>query len=114
MNIFHCPNCIFSLSDCFWSCYSLKDELDGKATVFEDADGLVIESSLDLRECSCLQILNSVFPQLVRHWKAAGSTARTILFLAEAGGAAVATGNNISVRRYLNNSFETFIKSIQG
>ncbi len=81
----------------FYFLFSLRDEMDVAVPYYEDEDGLVVESQIDLRECSCLLILNEVFPQLVRHWKAAGNTARTIIFLSEAGSAAIATGNNITV-----------------
>ncbi|XP_077862654.1 adenylate cyclase type 10-like [Saccoglossus kowalevskii] len=56
---------------------------------------------IDLRDCECPQVLASVYPQLVRHWKAASNTARTIHFLTEAGGAAVATHNNMAGLSYL-------------
>ncbi|XP_071834307.1 adenylate cyclase type 10-like isoform X1 [Apostichopus japonicus] len=56
---------------------------------------------LDFRECRCLEVLNTVFPQLVRHWRAAANTAKTIHFLVEAGGAAIAMGNNMQAMTFL-------------
>ncbi|XP_063957938.1 adenylate cyclase type 10-like [Lytechinus pictus] len=58
--------------------------------------------SLDLRECSCADVLNSILSQIVRHWRAAGNTAKTIYYLLEAGAAAVATGNNMQAMSYLH------------
>ncbi|XP_033119981.1 adenylate cyclase type 10-like [Anneissia japonica] len=57
---------------------------------------------IDMRECECPLILNTVYPQLVRHWRAAANTEKTIHFLAEAGSAAVSTDNNLQALSYLN------------
>ena len=52
---------------------------------------------MDLRECHCTDVLNLVYPQLVRHWRAACHTVKAVHFLSEAGSAALATGNNMQV-----------------
>ena len=52
---------------------------------------------MDLRECRCADVLNTVYPQLVRHWRAACYTVKTVHFLSEAGSAAVTTGNHLQV-----------------
>ncbi|XP_038075913.1 adenylate cyclase type 10-like [Patiria miniata] len=61
---------------------------------------------MDLRECRCTDVLNSVYPQLVRHWRAACHTVKTVHFLSEAGSAAVATGNNMQALSYLQEAVD--------
>ncbi|XP_070579239.1 adenylate cyclase type 10-like [Ptychodera flava] len=67
------------------------DVLDEEVTFYD----------IDLRDCECPQVLASVYPQLVRHWRAASNTGRTIHFLTEAGGAAISTHNNMAGVSYL-------------
>ena len=62
----------------------------------EDGDEML--QNLDIRECTCMQILLSVYPQLVRHWKAAGNVEKTVHFLMEASAAAIAIDENLQVR----------------
>ncbi|XP_071790978.1 adenylate cyclase type 10-like isoform X1 [Asterias amurensis] len=57
---------------------------------------------MDLRECRCADVLNTVYPQLVRHWRAACYTVKTVHFLSEAGSAAVTTGNHLQALSYLH------------
>ena len=50
---------------------------------------------VDMQDCHCDEILAHVYPQLVRHWRAAGDTPHTLKYLIEAASAAVATFNNM-------------------
>ena len=50
---------------------------------------------IDLQDCHCNEILVHVYPQLVRHWKAARDTVKTLHYIMEAASAAVATFNNM-------------------
>ena len=50
---------------------------------------------IDMQDCHCDEILAQVYPQLVRHWRAAGDVHKTLENLIEAGSAAVATFNNM-------------------
>ena len=52
---------------------------------------------IDVRDCTCLQILLSIFPQLIRHWRATGNLEKTVHFLMESGAASIAVDNNIQV-----------------
>lgn len=50
---------------------------------------------IDMQDCHCDEVLAQVYPQLVRHWRAAGDVHKTLENLIEAGSAAVATFNNM-------------------
>ena len=52
----------------------------------------------DRRECTCARVLLEVYPQLVRHWKAAGNLEKTVHFLIESAAAAIALDENLQVR----------------
>ncbi|XP_077990637.1 adenylate cyclase type 10-like [Glandiceps talaboti] len=83
---------------------SLMSNMSGKLREEVNADVLDEEITyfdIDLRDCECPQVLASVYPQLVRHWRAANNTDRTVHFLTEAGGAAVATHNTMAGLSYL-------------
>ena len=47
------------------------------------------------------EVLASVFPQLVDHWRAAGNKLKTLRYLTESGAAAVATSANMQALSYL-------------
>ena len=66
------------------------------------ADSYCQLDSIDLRECECMQILSCVYPQLVRHWRAAGSVRQTVHFLMEASAAAIAVQDNMQVALFAN------------
>ena len=53
--------------------------------------------SFDMRECECMQVLLHVYPQLVRHWKAAGNIEKVVHFLMEASAAAIAIEESLQV-----------------
>ena len=53
------------------------------------------DTGIDMRDCRCDEVLYYVYPQLVRHWRAAGSIERTLKYLMESAGAALATFNNM-------------------
>ncbi|XP_014673338.1 PREDICTED: adenylate cyclase type 10-like [Priapulus caudatus] len=57
----------------------------GEDSAFETED-------VDLRNCQCNEVLAYVYPQLVRHWRAAGRSGKTVHALTEAGAAGIATG----------------------
>ena len=50
---------------------------------------------VDLQDCHCDEVLAQVYPQLVRHWRAAGDMHKTLEYMIEAASAAVATFNNM-------------------
>lgn len=50
---------------------------------------------INLQDCQCDEILAHVYPQLVRHWRAARDMERTVQYLIESASAAVATFNNM-------------------
>lgn len=50
---------------------------------------------VEMLECHCDKIISNVYPQLVRHWRAAGNLQNTIAYLIEAGAAAAVTGKNM-------------------
>ena len=56
--------------------------------------------TVDKRECTCARILLEVYPQLVRHWKAAGNLEKTVHFLIESAAAAIALDENLQVRNF--------------
>ena len=56
---------------------------------------------MDLSQCQCAEVLASVFPQLVDHWRAAGNTLKTARYLTESGAAALATSANMQALSYL-------------
>lgn len=50
---------------------------------------------IDLQDCHCDEVLAQVYPQLVRHWRAAGDMHKTLEYMIEAASAAVSTFNNM-------------------
>ena len=64
--------------------------------------------TLDVRECECMQVLLTVYPQLVRHWKAAGNIEKVVHFLIESSAAAVAVEESLQVGRRLSRTLCSF------
>ena len=60
-----------------------------------------------MRDCHCDEVLYHVYPQLVRHWKAARSIEKTIKYLMESASAALATFNNMEAISLLQEIKET-------
>ena len=60
-----------------------------------------VQTSIDLSSCKCAEVLASVFPQLVDHWRAAGNKLKTMRYLTESGAAALATSANMQALSYL-------------
>lgn len=56
---------------------------------------------LDMDRCQCAEILASVFPQLVEHWRAAGNKIKTFRYLTESGAAALTSSANMQALSYL-------------
>ena len=56
---------------------------------------------IDLSNCQCAEVLASVFPQLVDHWRACGNKLKTLRYLTESGAAALATSSNMRALSYL-------------
>lgn len=50
---------------------------------------------VDMQDCHCDEIQAHIYPQLVRHWRAAGDMHKTLEYLIEAASAAISTFNNM-------------------
>ena len=61
---------------------------------------------IDMEECHCDSVLAYVYPQLVRHWRAAGDLHNTLVYLIEEASAAVATYNNMEALSLLQEANE--------
>lgn len=61
---------------------------------------------IDMEECHCDLVLAYVYPQLVRHWRAAGDLHNTMTYLIEEASAAVATYNNMESLSLLQEASE--------
>ncbi|XP_078349307.1 adenylate cyclase type 10-like isoform X2 [Oculina patagonica] len=59
------------------------------------------QTVIDLSNCQCAEVLASVFPQLVDHWRASGNKLKTLRYLTESGAAALATSSNMQALSYL-------------
>lgn len=57
---------------------------------------------VDLQDCHCDEIQAHIYPQLVRHWRAAGDMHKTLEYLIEAGSAAISTFNNMEALSLLH------------
>jgi hypothetical protein len=57
--------------------------------------------AVNVRNCQCAEILASVFPQLVDHWRASGNKIKTIRYLTESGAAALTTSANMQALSHL-------------
>lgn len=68
---------------------------------------------IDLRNCQCAEVLATVFPQLVKHWKACGNKVKTLRYLTESGAAALATSCNMRALSYLYEA-RTMIEQTKG
>ncbi|XP_022103709.1 adenylate cyclase type 10-like isoform X2 [Acanthaster planci] len=97
--------------DCSISVISFGEISDSPASSRSGSRSTLDFERMDLRECRCTDVLNSIYPQLVRHWRAACYTVKTVHFLSEAGSAAVATGNNMQAMSYLQEAID-IIKDI--
>ena len=83
---------------------SSKDSREEIITVQANKTGETFDSyescaanlqEIDLHNCQCDDVLAHVYPQLVRHWKAAGDEHKELVYLIEAGAAAMTTLNNM-------------------
>jgi adenylate cyclase 10 len=61
---------------------------------------------VDMEECHCDEVLAKVYPQLVRHWRAAGDPHNTMIYLIEEASAALATFNNMEALSLLQEAQE--------
>jgi adenylate cyclase 10 len=57
--------------------------------------GMNEDVKLNFKNCQCDDILVSVYPQLVYHWKAAGNLDKTIFYLTETAVGAIVINNNM-------------------
>lgn len=67
---------------------------------------------VDMEECHCDEVLAKVYPQLVRHWRAAGDLHNTMIYLIEEASAALATFNNMEALSLLQEA-KAIIEDIQ-
>ena len=61
---------------------------------------------INLQDCHCDEVLAHVYPQLVRHWRAARDMHKTVEYLIESASAAVATFNNMEAMAFLHEARE--------
>ena len=61
---------------------------------------------IDLQDCHCDEVLAHVYPQLVRHWRAARDVSKTVDYLIESASAAVATFNNMEALAFVHEARE--------
>ena len=61
---------------------------------------------IDLQDCHCDEVLAHVYPQLVRHWRAARDMDKTVEYLIESASAAVATFNNMEAMAFVHEANE--------
>ncbi|XP_048586687.1 adenylate cyclase type 10-like isoform X2 [Nematostella vectensis] len=67
--------------------------------------------TVDLQNCKCAEILASIFPQLVQHWRAANNKIKTMRYLTESGAASLATSANMQALSYLYEVREIFAET---
>lgn len=73
-----------------------KGSGSGRPSVYSlKVSGSNIMLDIDMEECHCDEVLAKVYPQLVRHWRAAGDLHNTMIYLIEEASAALATFNNM-------------------
>lgn len=68
--------------------------------------------SFDIKKCRCAEVLASVFPQLVEHWRAAGNKIKTFRYLTESGAAALTSSANMQALSYLYEVRDMFEEEI--
>lgn len=76
-----------------------RDKRPSMASVKVSGSNTMLD--IDMQECHCDHVLASVYPQLVRHWRAAGEPHNTMVYLIEEASAAVATYNNMEATSLL-------------
>lgn len=98
--MFHFPETPVRLS----STPLIEEEDDDECQGYIDIEdpGEVQKPAIDLSNCQCAEVLASVFPQLVDHWRAAGNKLKTLRYLTESGAAALATSANMQALSYLH------------
>lgn len=83
---------------------SPSDEAIEDITMSRDREESVVADEICLRNvlpdverdsCYCNEVLAIIYPQLVRHWRAAGDYHNTALYLIETASAAIVTSNNM-------------------
>jgi adenylate cyclase 10 len=57
---------------------------------------------VDLQDCHCDEIQAHIYPQLVRHWRAAGDMHKTLEYITEAASAAISTFSNMEALSLLH------------
>ena len=57
---------------------------------------------VDMQDCHCDEIQAHIYPQLVRHWRAAGNMHKTLEYIIEAASAAISTFNNMEALSLLH------------
>ena len=55
-----------------------------------------------MQDCHCEEIQAHIYPQLVRHWRAAGNMHKTLEYIIEAASAAISTFNNMEALSLLH------------
>ena len=65
---------------------------------------------IDVQDCHCDEVLAHVYPQLVRHWRAARDIDKTVEYLIESASAAVATFNNMEALAFIQEVRELFVE----
>ena len=76
----------------------MVEEMEHCPIIEEDLEADFLQG-VDLRSCECKKILQSVFPELIRHWRAAGNVKKTLQFLYDAASACLDAKDTIEVRK---------------
>ena len=85
---------------------AVSEESEATSGVRYNSIGEVDIFGIDLQDCHCDEVLAHVYPQLVRHWRAARDMDKTVEYLIESASAAVATFNNMEALAFLHEARE--------
>ncbi len=86
-----------------------EEEIEQPVTAGSRTAGVRYESicavevlCVDMQDCHCDEIQAHIYPQLVRHWRAAGDMHKTLEYITEAASAAISTFSNMEALSLLH------------
>ena len=99
---------------------TVASEADDGGMMGIDLYRIFANNDVNMENCYCNEILANIYPQLVRHWRAAGNMQNTIMYLIEEGSAALATCNNMEAlsllqeaKSIIKNSEEILVHNLE-